>query len=563
MHRVLPGIALLLLLPAAARGGDLGAALPEGRLASLRVPSGRALFDSGPVQRGLARLREAGALDELEQGRAALRAATGSDPAEWLDTLLGGEIQAALYAGRPSRLAPEGAAGPRQALAAVRVRDPQAGQRALDALLAVMDGDPANDVRRDSYRGVPWARVNRRLVVACRDDVLLLGNDDDLLAAALDRLLDGAAPAEPAPQGDGLLAFRFLPDVLRPGDWRPAAGEARRALGKRIANPLGNLLLGGLLAGDGPVTGWLDGEADGLELHLSLPPAPADAPAAWFPAGEPGFAVPVSTETLAVLAVRRDLADWWRRRESLMGEESQPQLAKADETLSLLFMGGSPAEDVFAALEEELAIVVDRQAFADVAAPDVRLPAACLVARLKDPAAFGPSVAVAFQTLMGFLNTERAQERRQPFLLDAIEHAGATVRAARLLPGRDGQPPGTDANASPAVAVRGDWLLVGTSLEQVLRLLDALERGALRPVAGAHLSLQVDGARTLQLARDNREVLLAKSILEDGLTALDAGRHVDNLLALLGELSSLDVAVAPGPGSLDVALQLSLAGRAP
>jgi hypothetical protein len=563
MRRVLPGIALILLLPGAVRAGDLGAALPDGRLASLRVPSGRGLFDSGPVQRALERLREAGALAELDQGRAALRAATGSDPAEWLDTLLGGELQAAVYAGRPSRLAPEGAAGPRLLLAAARLRDPQAGQRALDALLAVMDGDPANDVRRNSYRDVPWARVNRKLVVACRDDVLLLGNDDDLLALALDRLLDGAAPAEAAPQGAGLLAFRLDPEVLRPGDWRPAAGEARRALGKRIANPLGNLLLGGLLAGDGPVSGWLDGEADGLELHLSLPPAPAGAPAAWFPPGEPGFAVPVSQQTLAVLAVRRDLADWWRQRESLMGEESQPQLAKTDETLSLLFMGGSPAEDVFAALREELALVVDRQVFADGDAPDLKLPAACLVARLKDPQSFGPSVAVAFQTLVGFLNTERAQERRQPFLLDAVEHEGALVRAARLLPARDGQPPGTDANASPAVAVHDDWLLVGTSLEQVLRLLDALEQGALRPVKGAHLALQVDGARALQLARDNREVLVAKSILEDGLAAVDAGRHIDDLLALLGELSSLDLAVTPGPQSLDVSLHLSLAGRAP
>ncbi len=563
MRRILTGLALLVLLPGAARAGELAAALPEGRLASLRVPSGRALFDSGPVQRALDRLRQAGALAELEQGRAALRAATGSDPAEWLETLLGGEIQAAVYEGRASRLAPEGAAGRRLLLAAARLRDADAGQRALDAALAVLDGDAANDVRRNRYRDVPFARINRELVVACHGDVLLLGNDDDLLALALDRLLDGAAPAEAAPAGEGLLAFRFDPEVLRPKDWKPAAGEARRALGRRIANPLGNLLFGGLLAGDGPVSGWLDAESDGLELHLALPPAPADAPVAWFPPGAPGFAVPVSSETVAVLAVRRDLADWWRQRETLMSEESQPQLAKTDETLSLLFMGGSPAEDVFAALEEELALVVDRQTFAGVAVPDVKLPAACLVARLKDPESFGPSMAVAFQTLMGFINTERAQERRQPFLLDAVEHAGATVRAARLLPGRDGQRPGTEANASPAVAVRGDWLLVGTSLEQVLRLLTALEQGALRPVDGAHLALQLDGARALRLAHDNRDVLLAQSILEDGLAAVDASRHIDDLLALLGEVAHLDLSVTPRADSLELALRVVLAGRAP
>ena len=102
--------------------------------------------------------------------------------------------------------------------------------------LAVIEGDPANDVRRSRYRDVPWFRVNRRLVVARHDDLLLLGGDDELLATALDRLLDGAGVIGPLPPAEGLLAFHAEPAALRPRDWKPAAGEARRALGKRIAN---------------------------------------------------------------------------------------------------------------------------------------------------------------------------------------------------------------------------------------------------------------------------------------------------------------------------------------
>lgn len=554
---------LTLLLAAAARAADPAAALPDGRLATLRVASGRALFDCGPVQLVLAQLRAAGALDELERGRAALRLATGSDPAQWLDTLLGGEVLVGLYEGRPSRLAAADAPGPRLPLAVARTRDAEACQRILDAALAVIEGDPANDVRRSRYRDVPWFRVNRRLVVARHDDLLLLGGDDELLATALDRLLDGAGVIGPLPPAEGLLAFHAEPAALRPRDWKPAAGEARRALGKRIANPLGNLLFGGLLAVDGPLHGALDAGSEGLELRLQLPPVPADAPAAWFPAPAGDFAVPVTPETLAVLAVRRDLGDWWRRREELMSPEAQPQLAKADETLSLLFMGGSPAEDVFAALREDLALVVDRQSFEGVPRPDVLLPAACLVGRLKDPQEFGPSVAVAFQTLMGFLNTDRAQERRAPFLIESLEHAGTTVRYARLLPGRDDEPVGPDANASPALALRDDWLLLGTSLEQVLRLLTALEQGALRPVPGAHLALQVDGARALRVARDNRDVLVARSILGDGLLADEAAARIDRLLDLLGGLHDLQLSVAPGPGGLELLLQLGLGRGAP
>jgi len=559
MLQLAAGLALSLLLLHPARAGDLADLFPDGRLAALRVPSGLALWQAPPVQRAIQLLRERGALAEVEAGRGALQLATGTDPAEWLAFLLGGEVEVGVYEGQASRLAGEGT-GRRRLLAAARTPDADGCQRILDALLAVIESDEGNDVRRKSYRDVPWARVNRELLVARRGEVLLLANDDDLLAAALDRLLDGAPAVAPPPAAGGLLTFELEPELLRPRDLQPATGAARRALGRRIANPLGNLLFAGLLLGEGRLCGSLHAEAGALELRLALPPAQQDTPAAFFPPGADGFSVPVDGETLAVLAVRRDLADWWRQRETLMSAESQPQLAKADETLSLLFMGSSPAEDVFAALGTELALVIDRQTFEDAPEPDVKLPGACLVARLHDPASFGPAVQVAFQSLVGFLNTERAQKREAPFLLDALEHEGTTLRAARLLPGGPGEPVGSDANASPAVAIVDDWLLLGTSLEQVRRLVSALRAGALQPVAAGTLSLHVDGVRALRLLADNRDVLVAQSILEDGLSALDAGRHVDNLLALLGELQALDLSVTRAVDRLDVLLRLTLDG---
>ncbi len=553
LHLVAVVLCSALAVPKGA--GDLADLFPPGRLGTLVVPSGQALFDCAPVQRALQRLREAGALTELEAGRGALHLAVGTDPAEWLAFLLGGELQLGAYEGPPR---PDGeGAGRRQLLGAARTPDSEGCQRILDALLAVIESDEGNDVRRRRHRDVSCASVNRNLHVAHHESILLLSSEHDLLTAALDRLLDGARAAAPAPAADGLLAFELDPELLRPRDVQPAAGAARRALGRRLTNPLGNLLFAGLLLEEGRVSGSLHAAPDALELRVALPPAPGDAPAAFFPPGAEAFEVPVDDETLAVLALRRDLGDWWRQRESLMSGDSQAQIAKADETLSLLFMGSSPAEDVFSALGTELALVLDRQTFDGMPEPDVKLPGACLVARLREPAAFGPAVQVAFQTLVGFLNTERAQQREAPFLLDSVEHEGVTLRAARLLPGED-EAPGTDANASPAVAVVDDWLFVGTSLEQVLRLVSALRAGALRPVAAGALSLHVDVVRALQLARDNRDVLVANSILEDGLSALDASKQVDEILSLLGELRSLDLSVLRAADRLDVRLRLAL-----
>jgi hypothetical protein len=169
---------------------------------------------------------------------------------------------------------------------------------------------------------------------------------------------------------------------------------------------------------------------------------------------------------------------------------------------------------------------------------------------------------VAFQSLMGFLNADRAQKRQSPFLIDSVDCEGVTVRAARLLQ-REGEEPGTDANASPAVAVVDDWLLVGTSLEQVRRLVGALHGGALRQVGGGPFSLQVDGAGLLALARDDRDVLVAQHILEEGLSAEAAGRKVDDLLALLGDVQSLDLSVTRATDGLSVLLRLALGSGAP
>ena len=186
------------------------------------------------------------------------------------------------------------------------------------------------------------------------------------------------APSEPAadvPPGATVLAtFALDADRLRPADLKLVAQPGRKLLGRRVANPLANLLVGGLTLGAGRVEGRLLSGAGELALQARLPAPPADAPAAWFPPGPDALAVPVTPETLAVVHVRRDLADWWRQRETLMSDESQPGLAKADETIGLLFAGLSPAEDVFGAVDPELALVVDRQRFE---APWPRRPCGC------------------------------------------------------------------------------------------------------------------------------------------------------------------------------------------
>jgi hypothetical protein len=572
--------------PAAVPAADtLSRLLPGDPVARLHVPCGLAVWDCPAVLAARTLAEETGALAELLALRGAVQLATRHDPAQTLRFLLGGELALAVYDGTPTRLAghPQ-----RELLALARTGDADGLELALDSLLAMADGD--HDVKRLSYRDAAYARVDRGLLVAAVGDVLLVTGDDDLLAGAIDLMLDAPAPAAPAPaapapaatgaddvtgraasQADEpdvagevpLATFSLDAGRVRPADLRAVRQPGVRLLGRRIAHPLANLLFGGLTLADGRVEGSLASRGDELSLHALLPAPPVDAPAAWFPAGPDAFRVPTTEHTLAVLSARRDLADWWRRRESLLPDDSQAALAKADENMGVLFAGLSPAEDVFGAVAPELALVVDRQIFEGAGpAPEVRLPAFCLVGRLQDAPGFGDALAVAFQSLVSFMNMDRAQDGKASFLLDVQEHEGVALRTARLLPrAADGAAAGLDANWSPAVAVADAWLLIGSSAEQVRRLITSIHAGAGLAREGV-LGVDLDVSGAIALARENRAALVANRILEEGAEPEDAGRDIDMLLRLASALERVRGDVRRSEAGLELDLMLALAPAA-
>jgi len=542
--------------------------LPAGSLASLHVPSGLAVWDcpAGRSARSLA--EEAGLFHELEPMRAAVRLATRTEPEQLLRFLLGGELAVAVYEGTASRLS-DGDHAPREVLALSRTDDAGGLKLALDALLAAAAQE--HDVRHQRYRELPYARVDRKLLVAAVDGVLLATSDDDLLAAALDRALLARAapgadstgsPAAPTAAGTTTLAtFSFDAARVQRAELRSVQQQGRRLLGRRVANPLANLLFGGLTLAEGRIDGALVSRDDELSLHATLPAPPDDAPAAWFPPGTDSFRVPTTAQTIVVVSARRDLADWWRQRETLMSEDSQAGLAKADENIGVLFAGLSPAEDVFAAVAPELALVVDSQLFTGAAlVPEVRLPAFCLVGRLRAAPDFADSLAVAFQSLISIMNMERAQDGRAPFVLDVQLHEGVPLRFARLAPrAADGaEALGTDPNWSPAVAVLDDWLLVGSSAEQVRRLISSIRRADAGTRDGT-LGMDLDITAATGLARENRAALVAQRILEEGADPDVAARDIDSILHLLSALTRVRGEVRRAAAGLELEVAFALA----
>jgi len=580
MPRSMLGALILAASVVCARGQDRpspppsAGALPGDPVVLVTIPDGRALWDSPAGEA----LRVLLTLPDPSQGQDRLRdalAATSGGSLESLAGVLGaGELQLGVYGRSPDDAEGEGR-GPRRLLVVGQVADAAGLAAAADAARALIGAAGRGRPRTSPHRGVDLTRLGRLLAFAVSGDRFVVGTDAALVETEIDGWLDGAAGLAADSEAVGaagaatglprpLVRIEFDPSTIAAESSRLMAPSSR-LLGKRLANPLANLLFGGLAGQQGRVTGALDADADGLRLTLRLPGASGAAEPTWFPpAEETPFDVPVSEETIAVLGLRRDLGDWWRRRETLLSEESQARLAKLDETVGVLFAGGSPAEDVFGRLEPELALVVDRQRFADAQpgeVPAARLPGVCLVARVRDMPSFAPVVQVAFQTLFGVANTRRVQDHAAPFLLDVHEHEGVEVRSARLLPGSGSgggdEPPDTDFNASPALAIVGDTLLVGTSCEQVRRLVSSLHAGRTQACAG-NTDLSLDGDALSRALSDDLAPLAARMILEQGLDADEADARAASLPAAARRLGRARATLSRQPDGLSLELRLSL-----
>ncbi len=603
--------ALLMLLSAAPTSaqdrGAHDAVLPKGSIVRLSIPDGTALW-STPLGASLQALLDGN--EDIDGLRAFLHAATGLESDDMATMLLGGTVHVGVYRGPKSRLGGDAADGQRRVLVATTSSDEKALAQALERGLDALD-TLGVDVSYGDYRGLEYARLDDENVLARLGDRLFFASHDELLADALDLALDAAvtggktrgrrkgksavkASDETVDGGLASFSFRVGSPLNRRGTVK-GIGEIAGRMGNRLSSPLLSVLLDDAadeLSAGGRIVGTLehDRAGDQMIVQARLVPAPpdeddeatdssADDGARRIEARAPvAFTVPVDDQTLGVLHVQRDLADWWRHREERMPPEIQTRLARFDSTMSMLFSGQSLADDVFGQLGTSLAVVFDRQTFEDEdAAPDIRMPAACLVSTLDDPQRFAPMLQGAFQTFIGLINADRGQEGEAPFLIETERVDGGLFVSARLMDGmfaagpmNDATDPGMgmdgaapySANLSPAMAVIGDRLLLGTSVEQVRRLMSALatqgSAAASESEVFGELGLSVD-ARILERAlRDNRKALIAQNVIEKGNDPMQAAAEIDGLVAIVQRLRSVDVQLFHDAEGLRARLGLAL-----
>ena len=415
--------------------------------------------------------------------------------------------------------------------------------------------------------GVEQWFLGEELCLGLRGGLLLASNDRKALTRVLER---GCDPAQRglagrdafalarAARDEGSLAWAWL-DVRAFGDARAGAGEKLRELS---SNPGVHFLLGPAVAGMGSAgRATLDLRLQDKRLALSATGFGLTGPAmkVLFPE-QAAEATAFQCEAGVSARLYRDLAGLFSQRTELFPPDVLPKFSEGISNLAFLFGGENVSDEILPALSPWLDVIVATPIFRSGSAPEVPLPAAALSVQVRDPEVFGPRLLTAFQSLIGFLNIDRAQKARPPMLLDIELASGVKISSARFASPGDGEGVDLRYNLEPACAMVAGRFVIGTHVSLVRSLCAELEGGGAESQAIPGEALELFGPLVERALRDNTEALVMNAVLNDGKSMQEARAEVEGLQLLAGLVRRLEYASERvGSAGLRLSLAVDLA----
>ncbi|MEZ6095940.1 MAG: hypothetical protein R3C03_17200 [Pirellulaceae bacterium] len=483
---------------------------------------------------------------------------------DWLSALKSLTDHGVFVGGNPLR---------REVGLAVHANDEVLLQKAVSTILTfVKNNDQAagDSLVIEDYSTGKIATFRNRAVVGRFSDWLLVSNNGDYLKAMANRLAQRSASSL-ADQTDFQQARELRSSdsdafVYSAIDELRESGRAERIFQGTTTEPAVELLFGGILEAlkSAPwVVGNIHINEAGVSLKASMPFDSETVPEQReFFFGTRGLGrAPRPLELPDVLGqavIYRDLGNWWLNKENLFPENVVAQLAQGDSQLSTIFGGVDFGAEVLGAVQPGLRLVIKNQEYAEGVDPDVKLPSFALVARLQNPES-GRRFRISFQSLMGILNLSEGGMDRPQIELITTQEDGVTISSGTYEP--DGGHEGNQMifNFSPAIAFQDDYMVVSSTRELALEVaLATQDLDDQADTTNSNAQIKLDVNQINRILMDNRESLIANTMLQDGLKRSDAEARVDALLSVLefGRDFNLDYRVDGKLMELDLNLNL-------
>lgn len=340
------------------------------------------------------------------------------------------------------------------------------------------------------------------------------------------------------------------------------ATGGRLGLPKKMDNPLGSLLAGGIfeLAAQstyGTITLNTDEESFALEASFDGDPSKLDKRYQVFFSDHPKSgttALPEVPGLIGGFTLYRDIATWYRSRDDLLIEDVLPEFDKFEAGIGNLLPGKDLGEDVFPLVGNNITFVSALQSYDHLEGePGIQIPGFAFIIDLEEPEKGSDIFQLFFQTLLAVLNLEAGKQNRQPWLIDVQLHDDTKITSARYLEDPKGEDLPIVFNFLPASARVGDKYIVSSSLELCRQLVDALKKPASAPL-DKNLHFEVRFQPLAKILAANSEHFEAQRVGE-GRTAKQAKADVDLFLTLLRGLGSLSTSTSTNEDGFKLRVQ--------
>jgi hypothetical protein len=339
----------------------------------------------------------------------------------------------------------------------------------------------------------------------------------------------------------------------------------------RNENPLAALLftpLGAALRDSTWLTVGVGVQDKTFALEVAMDGAPSDA------SSIEGFATPESADggampnltvprQVAAMSFYRDLHKFYAAKDELFPERTSG-LIFFENMMGIFFTGRDLTEEVLAETGPEVRFVVAEQQYdPKIGTPRIQLPGFALVLPMRNPAKFAPVVEEAFQKGLGLINFTRGQQALPGMILDRPVHGDTKYTLAAFAPPDQADKTNIDIrfNFQTALAMPHGYLIISSTDALAKDLMDALKQetaGSVKPLAGTHTLITLDGSRLASLLRANRESMIQQNMVEKGHTHEQAEAELDMLFRIAERVSRVSLTAGSRGGQAQAKLEVTV-----
>ena len=310
----------------------------------------------------------------------------------------------------------------------------------------------------------------------------------------------------------------------------------------------------------------IDGDTLEIEITMDGKMAGPDGPAgyAWSNDSDGGALPNISVpRQIAGMTFFRDLQKFYAAKDDLFPQRTSG-LIFFENMMGIFFTGRDLTDEVLAETEPEVRFVVAEQEYdPKTGTPQIQIPSFAAIFRLGNPDHFSEVMEEAWQKGLGMVNFTRGQKAEPGLILYRPTHNDVTFTVSRFSTAdmEENAEVHSRFNFKPSLATFDEWLVISSTEALARNLIDALKDETakqLKPLAGVHSMVEVNGRQLASVLKANRATLVRQNMLEEGNTKEEAEVAIGILLTIADYFRGAEIELGSEDGRMRARLEVEV-----